>query len=158
MKIKTYKHCPRCNTKLPFNLQVCPNCALNFNKFNAATNRAAKQALKDGEKQQILLRTGVPTDVNKIKLLLITIFLGFTGAHYYYVGRKGFGIFFSVFFTVGRINAIITTSVQSLLKTEFYQVFTMLVLIWGVVLLWWLFDVFRVVFNKFKIPVSVEIK
>ena len=133
---------------------TCPGCQLNFSKFNAATNAEAKAAMRNGEKDNILLRTGCPGDVSRIKLLLITIFLGFCGAHYYYVGRNKMGVFFSVFFGIGIINAILTVFLDSMPKGDLYQVFTLLVLGWGLVLILWIVDIAKVCLNKFKVPVS----
>jgi len=139
---------------MPVEIVTCPNCQLNFQKFENATNLEAKEALKSGEKERVLIRTGFPKDVSKIKLLLITIFLGFTGAHYYYVGRFKMGAFFTIFFGVGVLNAIINSLLNVKPTGDLYQVFVLLVLVWGAVLFLWITDIAKVCFNKFKIPVS----
>ena len=154
MKFKMYKNCPRCEIKMDANLVVCPNCQLNFNKFNEATNAEAKEALKHGEKENVLMRKGYPTDVNKVAFILLTIFLGFTGAHYYKVGRYKMGIFFSFFFLIGVANAVLSIYKSTVFSGNMGKIFYLLVLIWGVVLLIWVFDIYKVCFNKFKIPVS----
>ena len=156
MNLFKNKRCPRCNTKVPVELVSCPSCQLNFQKFETATNAQAKQAIKEGEKEKVLMRKGRPTDVKFVPLLLLTIFLGFTGAHYYYVGRYKMGAFFSIFFGVGIINAILNALLDSTLTGELYQVFTLLVLVWGFVIFLWIIDIARVSFNKFKIPVGRE--
>lgn len=154
MKFKLNKRCPRCNTKMPIELAVCPNCQLNFQKFEGATNKEAKQALREGEKDRVLMRTGRPSDIKLWKLLLITIFLGFTGAHYYYVGRNRMGVFFTVFFFVGVINSVVNSLLEVQPTGDLWQVFTLLVLVWGAVLVLWIIDIAKVILNKFKIPVS----
>ena len=156
MNLFKNKRCPRCNTKMPTEIVHCPNCQLNFQKFNTATNREAKQALREGEKDRVLLRKGRPDDVKFVPLLLLTIFLGFTGAHYYYVGRYKMGAFFSIFFGVGIVNAIINALLNVTPTGDLYQVFTLLVLLWGAVLFMWIVDIAKVTCNKFKIPVSRE--
>ena len=154
MNLFRNKRCPRCATKMPTEIVVCPGCQLNFQKFDKATNNEAKEAIKQGEKDRVLMRCGRPTDVKFIPLLLITIFLGFTGAHYYYVGRYKMGAFFTIFFAVGLVNAILTTLLESMPTGDLYQIFTMLVLVWGFVLMLWIIDIAKVCLNKFKIPVS----
>ncbi len=156
MNLFRNKRCPRCNAKMPVETVACPSCQLNFQKFNDATNAEAKQAINAGEKDRVLLRTGYPKDVSKIKLILLTVFLGFTGAHYYYVGRSKMGAFFTIFFAVGIVNVILTSLLTQTPKGDAYQVFTFLVLIWGAVLFLWIVDMAKVCFNKFKIPVSRE--
>ncbi|MBO5954796.1 MAG: hypothetical protein J6Q13_02360 [Clostridia bacterium] len=154
MNLFNNKHCPRCNQKMPIEMVVCPSCQLNFSKFEIATNKEAKQALREGEKDRVLLRKGRPSDIKLLPLLLITIFLGFTGAHYYYVGRFKMGAFFSIFFGVGIINAVLTTILNGTPKGDLYQIFTLLVLVWGAVIALWIIDIAKVCVNKFKIPVS----
>ena len=158
MRLKANKRCPRCNYKMPLTMNRCPSCQLDFSKFESATNKGAKQALSVGEADQVISRKGFPSDVKKWKLLLLTIFLGIFGVHYYFVGRKRAGLVFTAFFFVGVVNAIITTLATSIVKTDAYQIFYLFVLGWGVVLVVWMIDIFKVIFNQFKIPVSVERK
>ena len=133
---------------------VCPGCQLNYQKFETATNAEAKEAIKCGETEKVLMRKGRPSDVKFVSLLLITIFLGFAGGHYYYVGRYKMGAFFTIFFAVGIVNAIINSLVKEKITGDLYQIFTLLVLIWGFVLMLWIIDIAKVCLNKFKIPVS----
>ena len=154
MNLFKNKRCPRCNTKQPIELVICPGCQLNFNKFDQATNEEAKNAIREGETERVLMRNGRPADVSFIKLLLITLFFGFTGAHYYYVGRHKMGAFFTIFFAVGLVNAIITTLVKATPTGDLYQIFSLLVLIWGAVIAMWIIDIAKVCLNKFKIPVG----
>ena len=154
MNLFRNKRCPRCNEKMPVEIVVCPNCQLNFQKFDMATNKEAKDAIREGEKERVLMRKGRPNDVGFVKLLLLTIFLGFTGAHYYYVGRYKMGAFFTIFFIVGIVNSILSTLLSSAPTGELYQIFTLLVLVWGAVIVLWIIDIAKVCLNKFKIPVG----
>lgn len=156
MKMKLNKKCPRCKTKIAADLIICPNCQLNYNKFYEATNAEAKIAAREGNKDQILLREGYPSDVKKSTLVLLTIFLGFVGAHYYRVGRYKMGIFFSIFFLIGVTNAILSVVYNVTLTGSLGEIFYLLVLTWGAVLFIWIRDIYKVCFNKFKIPVSRE--
>lgn len=154
MSINLRKKCPRCKTKLPYELVVCPSCQLNFNKFNTATNKDAKIALKEGRKDDVLLRTGCPADVNRWVLILLTIFGGFFGLHYYYVGRYKMGIFFTLSFLIGVANAILSMYLNSSPTGFVWELFSVLVLVWGAVIVMWIIDMAKVCVNRFKIPVS----
>lgn len=154
MKLFNNKRCPRCKTKMPNEMMICPSCQLNFNKFESATNAEAKTAMRKGEKDNVLMRKGLPSDVSRIKLLIITIFLGFTGAHYYYVGRNKMGLFFSIFCGIGLVNSIITTMLDETPSGDLYQIFSLLTLVWGMVGIIWIVDIAKVCLNKFKVPVS----
>lgn len=156
MKLFNNKRCPRCNTKVPVGTGVCPDCRLNFQKFESATNEEAKNAIRQGEKERVLMRKGCPSDVKKFKLLLMALFLGFTGAHYYYVGRYKMGIFCTTFFIIGIVNAVVRTFVNISPSGDLWQIFTLLVLGWGAVLVIWIIDLAKICLNKFKIPVSRE--
>lgn len=135
-------------------LAMCPNCQLNFKKFYQATNMDAKQALREGRKDDVLMRTGYPADVKKWLLILVTIFGGFFGMHYYFVGRNKMGIFFTLAFFVGVVNAVIGTMVTKTLTGFAWEIFSLLVLVWGAVIFIWIIDIAKVCLNKFKIPVS----
>lgn len=155
MKIYENKRCPRCNTKMPKEMAVCPKCRLNYVKFNQATNDEGKRALKLKEYDRVIYRKGCPDDMSRLKLLLLTIFLGFMGIHNYYVGRTRRGIFFTIFFIIGFVYALITNILKLKPSGELWEVFTFLVLIWGIVIFMWIIDIAKVALNKFKIPVSL---
>lgn len=155
---KTNKKCPRCDAKMPVSAMICPRCELNFKKFDTATNEAGKKALNEGRKQDVVFRKGCPKDVSKTKLILLAVFLGFTGAHNYFVGRNKKGLFYTIFFLVGVVNAVLTAVVKSALTGWVKEIFTILVLIWGVVLVMWLFDVLNIIFDNYKIPVSIDLE
>ena len=146
------KRCPRCNIKTPYVTVICPGCQLNFQKFDSATNADAKKMLKAGEKEQVLMRKGCPTDVKKWKLLLLAIFLGFVGAHLFYVGRTKKGLFYSITLAAYiLLYAIFKFVAQSVFL---YDLYIISMLVWGVVLFMWIIDVAKICVNHFKIPVS----
>lgn len=154
MSLFNNKRCPRCNARVPIESSVCSSCRLNFQKFNEATNKEAKKALKFGEKDRVLLRKGCPADVSRVKLTLLAVFLGFLGAHHYYVGRYKMGVFYSIFFVVGLVNAVLTKLIETTLSGNMYEIFTILVLVWGIVIFMWIIDLAKICLNKYKIPVS----
>lgn len=149
------KRCPRCNFKMPKEIMTCPKCRLNYSKFEQATNVEGKRALKQREYDRVVYRSGCPSDIARWKLLLFTIFFGFIGMHNYYVGRTKRGVFFTIFFIVGIVNAIITGILRIEPSGELWEIFAFLVLIWGIVIFLWIIDIFKVALNKFKIPVSL---
>lgn len=134
---------------------TCPKCRLNYSKFEQATNIEGKRALKQREYDRVVYRSGCPSDIARWKLLLFTIFFGFIGMHNYYVGRTKRGVFFTIFFIVGIVNAIITGILRIEPSGELWEIFAFLVLIWGIVIFLWIIDIFKVALNKFKIPVSL---
>ena len=83
-----YKRCPRCGNKCLQAQSQCEECGLLFERMEFASNKAAKKKLRHFDTDYVIYTNQYPKDVNYIKLLLLTIFLGITGAHYYYVGIK----------------------------------------------------------------------
>ncbi len=154
MKFNLRKKCPRCQTKMSVDLAVCPSCQLNFKKFYEATNSEAKQAIKEGRKDEVLMLKGYPADVKKWVMILITIFGGWFGMHYYFVGRYKMGIFFTSAFMIGALNAILNSFNVIIFSGFAAEIFYCLVLMWGAVIFLWIVDVAKVCLNKFKIPVS----
>ncbi len=149
------KKCPRCNFKTSKSANICPNCQLNYTKFDTATNEEAKRAISAGEHSRVVYRKGCPSDVSKVKLLLLTIFLGFMGAHLYYVGRRKRAIVYTVFFIIGLTYTLITTLLTITSYSFVLEIFYLLTLGWAVVIVMWFADIVHVIFNKFKIPVSL---
>jgi len=155
LKERMNKRCPRCGTKSAYATVICPNCSLNYQKFDQATNKVAKQKLKEGEKEQVLMRKGCPADVKWWKLLLMAIFLGFVGGHHYYVGRVKMGLFYSITLVV----YMVVYGIAKLVGFSYvfmYDLYMIAMLMWGVVLLMWIIDVAKICLSHYKIPVSRE--
>lgn len=150
-----YKKCPRCNFKTAKSANVCPGCNLNYFKFDTATNAEAKRAIKEGDTNRVIYRTGQPNDVGKVKLLLLTIFLGFMGSHLYYIGRFKRAVFYTIFFIIGVVYSILSTIFTITTYSLIWELFYILYLVWGAVIILWIIDIVKVCFNKFKIPVSL---
>ncbi len=153
MRLFSNKRCPRCETKMPKEAFICPGCRLNFEKYNQATNTAAKQALREGEKERVLLRKGCPSDIKRWKLLLITIFGGWFGAHHYSVGRRGMGLTYTIFLIIGMLFCAAFSLEYS---GALMEMLTLAAFGWGIITIMWLADIFKVCLNTYKIPVGRE--
>ena len=89
---KATKKCPRCRAKLNASARTCPFCELSFAKFEMATCKEGKKRLKNHEKDLVIYSTSWPSDINYIKFVLLTIFGGLFGAHYFKAGRYYLGL------------------------------------------------------------------
>lgn len=147
------KKCPRCGNICLISQVKCDDCGLLFARVEQATNKAGKVRLARHQKEQVIYLKKCPYDVKKWKLILMTIFLGLFGGHYFYVGRWKWGLamlsyFFAVFFMGVVFNAYFLT----IWSGQFFSIFGPLTGIYAIV---WLNDIRRVCFNSFKIPVSI---
>lgn len=147
-KKKPFKHCPRCDKKMLITATKCDECGLIFSRLDYATNKAAKEKLKRGDRDYILQVTTIPKDVSYLKLLLYTLFLGLMGGHYYYVGKYVKGALMTLMFTYAIFCVIFNAQIVEYL--------TILYIPLGVGVLAWMVSCMYVICKKFKIPVSIE--
>lgn len=151
---KDYKRCPRCNYKTPKNFDKCGVCGLNFKKFVTATNAEAKSALRMGEKERVLTTTSVPSDVDKSRVLISCIFGGWFGLHFFQVGRFWRGIVQILSVILGAIYIMFTNNTS----TRFGLVYDCVLIggiIWAICTILWIADIIKIIFNRFKYPVSL---
>lgn len=152
--MKEFKRCPRCNFKTPNNMARCGNCGLNFEKFNNATNAEAKSAFRMGEKERVLHTTKVPSDINKWKFLLVCIFGGWFGLHFFKLGKKWRGLFQ----ILGLLGAFIYSYfiIKFNLRTGYAGNLVLVCgIIWVASFIIWLSNILSIIFNRFKYPVSL---
>lgn len=147
-KKKPFKRCPRCDKKMLITATKCDECGLIFSRLDYATNKAAKEKLKRGDRDYILQVTTIPKDVSYLKLLLYTLFLGLMGGHYYYVGKYVKGALMTLMFTYAIFCVIFNAQIVEYL--------TILYIPLGVGVLAWMVSCMYVICKKFKIPVSIE--
>lgn len=157
MKQKLTKRCPRCNTELPIGVSVCYDCGLNFDKFKNATNAEAKKALRAGEKDRVLNSRILPSDVSKTKLLLACIFGGLFGAHEFMVGRWLKGLIYTLL-TVVSLSLSALEVFGGLESLAMQYATEIIYTAWAIVFLIWLDDLIRIIFNRYKVPVSLPYK
>lgn len=144
--------CPICGNKIYQGDKACPYCKLRTDVIVNAKNAPAKEALKKRQKDNIYYSSYRPDDVSKMKLLLLSIFGGFAGAHCYYVGRMGRGFTILIMFVVGLTLAAIpeTWALHKYLSGMVAGAFGFV----GV-MMWWT-DILAIVCNRFKIPIIIE--
>ena len=148
--------CPICGAKM-VNKQLCPFCNITDEQVINASNKKVSKYRKDGNGDLIHFTTILPNDINKLKLILFTIFFGFIGVNHLYVKRLYRGIY-----------SIVSTSVFILLvlvqffSTPFsgfiniiYQIFGYMI---AINVLLWICDIINVLIKKFKVPVVLAEK
>jgi len=146
------KKCPRCGIKNDYSMHRCSECGLIFSRVSNGSNKLAKQLLLAGKKNEVVFAPAFPKDVSKKKFLLLSGFLGFFGAHNFYVGRYVKAVYQLVFGLISVVLTAIGGSIPFLDRLmSFVSVFI------GVSALMWMFDFVDGCFNRYKIPVAVDI-
>lgn len=150
--------CPICGSKMIQN-KICKYCNITDEQILNASNKQVKQYRKLDMSDLICFSTVVPTDVSRIKLLLLTIFFGFLGINHFYVNRN-IRAFFSL---LSFVLAIIFFSLQLSIKTLktviiFRLLYEIVFVAMAINVILWICDIINVIFYRFKIPVVLADK
>lgn len=160
MNKNLYKKCQRCGKKCVIDADRCDNCGLIFERLKRASNEAGKKAIKNKEYNKVVYTSDLPKDVSKIRLLLLSIFLGFLGIHYAKVGRYKMFVFTLVSFFLLFVYTVLTflPSIPDEIFTDKYIGLILLLMTFpaGFAAIIWLVSIFQIIFNKFKVPVSID--
>lgn len=145
------KKCPRCHEKYLVSQKKCNFCGLIFERLNYVSNKSARKEVIKFHKKNYIMTADWPFDASKKVALLLSIFLGFTGAHNFYLGRfyKGLTML------IGFVSAIVLLLLpyQSLA----YNIIWYLSFIPACsVLIFWILDSIWIFLERYKIPVSID--
>ena len=145
---KIFKRCPRCDNKCLLNATKCDECGLIFSRLEFATNTAAKNMIKKGDRSYILYTSDLPKDLSYTKLLICTLILGLFGAHYYYTGKYIKGILMSAMMAYDIVCLIFNSYLVEYLSILYLPI--------GIGVLAWIISCVYVICKKFKVPVFIE--
>lgn len=147
--------CPRCGIKSLSSSESCPECGLVFSRLDIATNKDAKRKIKRRDKDFIINTSKLPSDVNRVKLILLTIFTGLFGGHCFYVGRYWRGGILLLNTIILMLYVIFNPQLASIDEGRLLAALTT---IGGIVMLLWPFDIVWVLIKKFKVPVAIDLE
>jgi restriction system protein len=83
--MSTSKYCPKCGEQTNPGVRFCPNCGADIDAF-------AKQSGAPAAPGQVIPQEKAISPHNRTVALLLLIFLGYIGAHQFYVGNFFWGI------------------------------------------------------------------
>lgn len=152
--------CPICGAKM-VQKQICPYCKVTDTEVLEASNKKVKETRKAGNKDLIHTTTMIPKDVSRLKLIMFTIFLGFVGVNHFYVNRPVRGTFACIS-TFGSLAIFIIYLAVDLTgkfgEGLFALVYQILFYCMALNMVFWILDIFGVLFKTFKIPVVMPDK
>ena len=149
---KKSKTCPRCNEKCDLTQDKCTDCGLVFARLELGSNKLAKKKILSGNKDEVVYNRGIPKDVKKWKLLVLSIFLGIFGAHNIYVGRFWKGAYMAI---CGLLSIACVTFTSFSFTDLLLQIS---VLPCGIMGFMWLFDMVDIFFGRFRIPIAISVE
>ena len=135
-------------------VEKCTECGLVFSRLEIATNKEAKRKILHNDRDFIIKTSKLPSDVSFLKLLLLCIFTGALGGHLFYVGRYVKGGILALNFIVIVLSVIFNSA---LIKIDNGLFIAALASICGLILLIWPYDLFMIIWKKFKVPVAIDL-
>lgn len=148
--------CPQCGCSME-KTNNCPYCDISKEQVYFASNKKAKELLKKKQKDKVCYSSVKPRDVDRIKFLMLTLFLGFVGAGNFYVGRRGKGLFCCL----STVIALVVYFVKTLFENKGYTVglvniiAEVAVVCATITVLFWVVDLLSILLNIYKYPVVV---
>ncbi len=157
---KNYKVCPRCKSKEELQNPKCRGCGLVFDRLKNVSNKAGKKAIRKKEYNKILYTTDLPKDVSRVRLLLLCLFLGWSGAHFAKVGRYKWFVFDMVafFFALLYANVIVffPISRETLDASYIGLILQLLSFPFAISVIVWIGSIVQILTKKFKVPVAID--
>lgn len=157
---KNYKVCPRCKSKEDLQNPKCRVCGLVFDRLKSVTNKAGKKAIRKKEYNKVLYTTDIPNDVSRLRLLLLCIFLGWSGAHFAKVGRYKWFIFDMVAFFFALLYSIVivffAVSRETLDASYVGLILQLLSFPFAISVIVWIGSIIQILTKKFKVPVAID--
>lgn len=146
--------CPKCYGKVDKKQKTCTYCGFNLSALEGASNRQAKKALKTEYRDNVLYIGGIPEDVSKKKLILLSIFFGLFGVHDFYVGNFWRGLYKAITMSLTIILSTIVLSFGIVqVNNAFYIAYQFILVFQGLNILIWIFDIIRIFLERYKIPI-----
>ena len=150
--------CPICGSKM-VDGKLCQYCKITDEQVYGASNKKVSQYRKNDMSDLVYFTTDIPSDVNKIRLLLYTIFFGFLGVNHFYVKRNIRGMFSLFSFVISAILLVVDQSVKTIGSVLVFRLFFELAFFaMAINVLLWICDIINVIFRKFKVPVVLKEK
>ena len=147
--------CPICNAKMPKKM-ICPYCKVRGDQVVYGSNIEAKKLVRNKIDQDVVFSKTRPYDVNKTKMLLLTIFLGIFGVHNYYIGRIRRGILYNIGVALLIVASFFIEYNMRVWNNNLIDQICKICSVWGVVVVaCWILDIFAVWLGYFKYPVKL---
>lgn len=158
--------CPKCGANIKKYQDRCPKCLTKIKQIENASFNQVKTAKAEFQPEKVVYSTVFPKDLSWKNTLLLCIFLGWMGAHYYYVKRYFKAICLSVMmFTFLLFNlpmvylleygsAWIFTDFAIWVSTS--NAYIISSVIGALAVIMWLCDILLLCFKRFKVPVVLE--
>ena len=155
--------CPCCGGRIRKDETMCVRCGTKLGQIENASHQAVIKARQEFTPEKVVLTTIWPKDLSYKNTLLMCIFLGLFGGHYFYVKRKVPGIIFAVCWTIFLIFTWIggqySTSDDPTPQFDSHALeilFGFACCAGALIVVLWFMDILKIAFKRFNVPVVLE--
>lgn len=160
--------CPNCGARIRKGSSGCVKCNTDLKQISNASNKKVSQVRKEYQPELVVYSTVFPDDLSWKSTLLWCIFLGWMGAHCYYVKRYAKAIVMTVMFSIFLFCAMIMFMVYQVGSVGFLNpiadilmysdVYAIPSTIGIIAVIMWIFDIAKLATKTFKVPVVLSEK
>lgn len=162
--------CPKCGARIPHESPICFKCGTKLKQIREASFLAVREAKRTYQPEKIVYSTVFPKDLSYKKTLLMGLFLGLFGGHYFYTQRYPMGFFYlicSLFFCICSIipgavcgfDVDFTVAIPQVYNTPTLDAVFITSCICGILIVsLWIRDIIMLIFKRFKVPVVLKEK
>lgn len=147
--------CPICGAKMVAK-QLCPYCNITDEQVNNASNKLVREYRKTGNVDMIHFTNVIPKDLERWKIILYTVLLGWLGINHYYINRPVRATF-SLVSSLGSFAILILgmfiNPLIGPLKIIYNIMYEILFYMMAINVILWISNIISVVFKSFKVPV-----
>jgi len=115
----TTVRCPYCHSRILKYTSVCPRCGITKHQIHGASNKRAKEIMKNKTGELIFMSRRRPDDVTFTGMALRSFIGGLFGWHCFYCGRKIRGWIMLICGVVGLVGVACTASPKNPMRMYF---------------------------------------
>ena len=154
--------CPSCGARIAKGNNMCIRCGLKLSQIENASHQDVIKARAEFQPEKVVLTTMWPKDLNYKKTLLMCIFLGLFGGHYFYTKRTVPAIIFcsvwSVFILTMTLCSIVSggQGIPSDISPNLYILISFVCCGGALISVLWFTDIIKIAFKRFNVPVVLQ--
>jgi len=154
--------CPNCGARIRKGDNMCFRCGTKLSQIENASHQAVKKARAEFQPEKVVLSTVWPKDLSYRNTLLMCIFLGLFGGHYFYTKRLIPGIIYCVVWSIFILTILIGKAITPGNFFPHSDINTVNHLIafvccgGALISVLWLSDICKIIFKRFNVPVVLQ--
>lgn len=160
--------CPKCGAKIKKGSNICIKCGTKMEEITNASHSQVKKAKQEYQPELVVYSTYFPKDLSYKRTLLLCIFLGYFGAHLYYVKRYFKAIAMTVMMAAFLLCAVPVGFFMQYGDASFFNPLVTFLMTTGlyvipsalgaICMVMWVMDLIKIITKNFPVPVVLAEK